>query len=150
MKNFYEPETLAEVQARLAQLTPAAERQWGTMTHAQMLAHVSLSMEWAVGDRRPPRMFVGRLFGLMVKGKVLGNDAPMRRNIPTSPDLVARDEHDFETERTRLAGLLDRFATSGPAGCTTHPHSFFGKLTPEEWAELTYKHVDHHLRQFGA
>jgi len=38
---------------------------------------------------------------------------------------------------------------AGPAGCTKHPHSFFGKLTPEEWAILSYKHLDHHLRQFG-
>jgi len=49
----------------------------------------------------------------------------------------------------RLAGLIDRFAAGGPAGCTQHPHSFFGPLTPDEWAILMYKHLDHHLRQFG-
>jgi len=38
---------------------------------------------------------------------------------------------------------------AGPAGCTAHPHSFFGRLKPEEWATLMYKHLDHHLRQFG-
>lgn len=43
----------------------------------------------------------------------------------------------------------DRFAAAGPKGCTTHPHTFFGRLTPEEWATLMYKHLDHHLRQFG-
>jgi hypothetical protein len=48
-----------------------------------------------------------------------------------------------------LRGLIDRFVASGPAGCTNHPHSFFGRLTPEEWAILMYKHLDHHLRQFG-
>ena len=45
---------------------------------------------------------------------------------------------------------IARFAEAGPAGCTTHPHSFFGRMTPNEWAVLMYKHVDHHLRQFGA
>jgi LPS sulfotransferase NodH len=45
--------------------------------------------------------------------------------------------------------LIDRFASGGPAGCAQHPHSFFGPLTPAEWAELNYKHLDHHLRQFG-
>ena len=150
MKNLYQPETLAEVQVRLAGLTPTAERRWGTMTVAQMLAHCSLGMEWAVGDRRPPRMFVGRLVGLLVKRLALGDDTRMRRNSPTSPDLLVRDERDFEAEKNRLAGLLGRFAANGPAGCATHPHSFFGRLTPEEWAKLTYKHLDHHLRQFGA
>jgi Protein of unknown function (DUF1569) len=52
-------------------------------------------------------------------------------------------------ERERLRGLVDRFCQAGAPGCTSHPHSFFGHLTPEEWAILTYKHLDHHLRQFG-
>jgi transposase InsO family protein len=45
--------------------------------------------------------------------------------------------------------MIDCFADAGPKGCTAHPHSLFGRLTPEEWATLMYKHVDHHLRQFG-
>jgi LPS sulfotransferase NodH len=45
--------------------------------------------------------------------------------------------------------MIDRFVAAGPKGCTTHPHSFFGRLTAEEWAILMYKHLDHHLRQFG-
>jgi len=53
------------------------------------------------------------------------------------------------TERERLSGLIDKFAAGGAAGCTKNPHSFFGRLTPEEWAILMYKHLDHHLRQFG-
>jgi LPS sulfotransferase NodH len=64
----------------------------------------------------------------------------MRRNSPTAKDLVVRDERDLDKERERLCGLIDRFAAAGPKGCTTHPHSFFGRLTPEEWAALMYKH----------
>ncbi len=48
-----------------------------------------------------------------------------------------------------MSRLIDRFATAGREGCTSHPHSFFGRLTPDEWAILMYKHLDHHLRQFG-
>jgi transposase InsO family protein len=94
-------------------------------------------------------MFLGRIIGRMVKSKVVGDDEPMRRNSPTTKDLVVRDERDLGTERARLCTLLDRFAAAGATGCTTHPHSFFGRLTPEEWAILMYKHLDHHLRQFG-
>jgi hypothetical protein len=74
----------------------------------------------------------------------------MRRNSPTVPDLVIAEERDLDTERDRLTSLIDRFVAAGPAGCTTHPHSFFGRMTPREWAILMYKHLDHHLRQFGA
>ena len=30
------------------------------------------------------------------------------------------------------------------------PHPFFGKLNRQEWARLIYKHLDHHLNQFGS
>jgi hypothetical protein len=88
--------------------------------------------------------------GLIVKPMALGSDEPMRRNSPTMKELVVQDARDLGTERQRLRELIDRFAAAGPAGCTTHPHSFFGRLTPQEWAILMHKHLDHHLRQFGA
>jgi hypothetical protein len=149
MKNLFEATRVQEVKERIAQLRPDSERVWGTMSPAQAVAHCSVGLEWAVGDKIPERMLLGRLIGGMVKSKVLGNDEPMRRNSPTAKDLVVKDERDLGTERARLCGLIDRFASAGPKGCTTHPHSFFGKLTPQEWATLMYKHVDHHLRQFG-
>ena len=150
MKNLFEPTRAEEVKERLARLRPDSARQWGKMSPAQALAHCSTAMEWAVGDRLAPRMFLGRILGGMIKPKVVGNDEPMRRNSPTVPTLVVADERDLAKERERLRGLIDRFAAGGPAGCTKHPHSFFGRLTPEEWAILLYKHLDHHLRQFGA
>jgi hypothetical protein len=149
MKNLFEGARAAEVKERIAHLRPDSERQWGTMTAAQAMAHCSVGMEWALGDSVPPRMFVGRILGWVVKPLALGNDEPMRRNSPTAKSLVVKDDRDLETERGRLCGLIDRFAAGGPAGCTKHPHSFFGRLTPDEWAVLTYKHLDHHLRQFG-
>jgi hypothetical protein len=149
MKNLFEAARVDEVKERTAQLRPDSERLWGKMSPAQALAHCSLGIEWAVGDRIPPRMLMGRIVGRMVKPMVLGNDEPMRRNSPTAKDLVVQDERDLGTERERLCGLIDRFAAAGRQGCTRHPHSFFGRLTPEEWATLMYKHLDHHLRQFG-
>lgn len=135
---------------RIGRLRPESARQWGTMSAPQAMAHCAAGVELALGERLPPRMFLGRIFGWAIKPLALGNEAPMRRNTPTVPGLVVADERDLERERQRLVGLIDRFTAAGPAGCTRHPHSFFGRLTPEEWAVLMYKHLDHHLRQFGA
>ncbi len=151
MKNLYDPKSTDEIKSRIALLSPAAERAWGKMNSAQMLAHCALSMEWAVGDTIPqPGPFPIRILGKLIKPLALGNDRPLRRNSPTAKELVIPDQRDLDAERTRLIALIDRFAAAGPARCTTHPHSFFGRLTPQEWAVLTYKHLDHHLRQFGA
>jgi hypothetical protein len=150
MKNLFEPETVHEVKTRCAALRADSERQWGKMNPAQAMAHCAAGLELATGDRKPPRVLIGRLLGGIIKSKALGNDTPMRRNSPTHKELIMLDERDLDKERKQLLSMIDRFAAAGPAGCTSHPHSFFGRLTPGEWAELMYKHLDHHLRQFGA
>jgi hypothetical protein len=149
MKNLFEPATANEVKERVAKLAPDREHLWGTMNAAQAAAHCSRGMEWAIGVTIPPRMFIGRIIGRLVKPLVLKDEEPMRRNSPTAKTLIVADQRDLVTEQERLCSLIDRFAAAGPLGCTRHPHSFFGPLTPREWAILMYKHLDHHLRQFG-
>jgi Protein of unknown function (DUF1569) len=149
MANLFEPTRAQEVKERIAELKPDSQRLWGKMDPAQALAHCSAAMEMATGERNPPRMFIGRIIGRIVKPMALRDEEPLQKNTPTAPSLVVADKRDLEPERQRLCGLIDRFAASGPKGCTTHPHTFFGPMTPEEWATLMYKHLDHHLRQFG-
>jgi hypothetical protein len=150
MKNLFDATAATEVKTRLEKLRPQTERLWGKMTAAQMLAHCSVSMQWAVGEVVPDKIALpARLMGWLVKPMVFRNDDPMRKNSPTAKSLIVAGEPDLASERDRLSGLIDRFTAGGPAACTTNPHSFFGKMTPDEWAILMYKHLDHHLRQFG-
>lgn len=149
MKNLFEATTVEQVYARIANLRPDSRRQWGKMDPAQMLAHCCASMEDAVGMRFPPRRLLGRLFGPFAKEAMLVRGEPIRPNSPTEKSQVIEDSRDFEVERERLLGLIQSFSAGGPAACTKHPQSFFGPLTPQEWAVLTYQHLDHHLRQFG-
>jgi len=149
MKNLFDTATATEIKERIGQLGPRSTRLWGKMTAAQAMAHCATTMEWAVGDSFAPRMFAGRILGPLVKSRMLKDDAPMGHNAPTAKSLVVVDERDLVTERQRLCALIDRFSAGGPQGCTKHAHTFFGLLAPEEWARLMYKHLDHHLRQFG-
>jgi hypothetical protein len=150
MKHLFDPAAAEELKARLARLQPDSPRQWGEMSPAQAVAHCAAGFQLASGEIRPPRMLIGRLIGRLIKPLALGNDEPMRRNSPTVPGMEVTEERELHPERERLTALIDRFVAAGPAGCTTHPHGFFGPLTPDEWAVLMYKHVDHHLRQFAA
>jgi hypothetical protein len=151
MKSLFEPACVQEVKQRLSALSPRNQRQWGKMNSAQMLAHCCLGLEMAAGEIRPPRAFVGRILGPVIKPMALRDEEPMRRNSPTAKELVViGEDRNLETERERLSRLIDRFVAAGAAGCTSHPHAFFGSLTSHEWAVLMYKHLDHHLRQFGA
>ena len=127
MRNLFDPATAEELRQRIGSLGSVSPRLWGKM-----------------------RMFIGRIIGTIIKPFVLGDDKPMRPNSPTSPTLIVQDERDLAFEQQRLCSLIDRFTAGGPRAFTTRPHSFFGNLTPVEWAILMYKHLDHHLRQFSA
>ncbi len=148
MKNLFEAGTAKEVKERIGRLCATSQRQWGKMSAPQAMAHCSVAMEWAVGDKVEQRMFLGRILGPIAKSQVLKDEKPMGRNAPTAKSLVIADERELGKECQRLSALIERFNAGGPQGCTKHPHTFFGQM-PEEWAQLMYKHVDHHLRQFG-
>lgn len=150
MRHLFDSEWRDEVQDRLERLRPDSRRRWGRMNVVQMMAHCSAGLEMAMGQIRPPRMAIGRVMGRLAKPIALMDGAEMRRNVPTAKELqIAVDQKDFSKERIKLSEMINSFSAAGSGGCTKHPHFFFGELRPEEWAILMYKHLDHHLRQFG-
>jgi hypothetical protein len=152
VKHLFDPIVAKDTKQRMTCLRAESERLWGNMTLPQTLAHCTFSMQMATGSITPKRApFPASVFGLLIKPLVLGNDKPMRRNSPSSPELFVADptQCDLEIERARLISNIDSFVSSGDACCSRQPHPFFGPLKPQQWAILMYKHVDHHLRQFG-
>ncbi len=149
MKNLFEKEAVDEVCARIDKLEPASARQWGKMDVAQMLAHCSATMDMASGRLNLPRAFIGRLIGRIFK-PIYTNEKPFSRNSPTADELRIVGVRDLKREQEQLKQKVREFDEGGEAKCTRHPHPFFGAFTPQEWARGSYKHLDHHLRQFGA
>lgn len=150
MKTLLDPVYAKEINTRVASVTPGNQRQWGKMTAGQMMAHCIIGLDNAMGDSKPPRVFIGYILGPLVKGMALKEGVPFKKNSPTAPNMKMSADHDLEAEQAKLMTLVNRFVAGGRGGCTTHPHPFFGKLTPDEWGVLMYKHLDHHLRQFSA
>jgi hypothetical protein len=149
-EDLFDTETHQEMRRRILALTPESPRQWGKMSSAQMLTHCARGVQMATGELKVPRVFIGRILGPIIKPMALKEGEPMRRNSPTVPALLVTESCEFESERQRLVAELDGFAAAGPGGCSTHPHPFFGSLTPAQWSTLVHKHLDHHLRQFSA
>jgi Protein of unknown function (DUF1569) len=77
------------------------------------------------------------------------NEKPFSKGYPTDKRLVVADQRDFLLEQAELKLKLQQFSKGGDAQCTRHPHPFFGALSPQDWSRGMYKHMDHHLRQFG-
>jgi len=148
MKSIFETDTHAELLDRLGTLTPETRRQWGKMTPSQMMEHTARAMEMATGQVPMKHAFIGKAIGWMFKSKFLG-EQPFSKNSPTGLTLIIKDEPDFETTRERLSGLISHLHSLGESGTDGNIHGFFGPLTGKQWGETQYKHVDHHLRQFG-
>jgi len=148
MKTIFEKETHAELLERLDRLSPVTERKWGKMLPSQAMEHTARALEMATGDVPMQQAFIGKAIGWIFKGKFLG-EKPFPQNSPTGPTLIIKDDPEFEATRRRLKDLITRFHELGEKGVDGNIHGFFGKLTGKQWGETQYKHVDHHLRQFG-
>jgi hypothetical protein len=146
VRNLFEPGVKEEVIERIKKLTAQSQPLWGKMNVAQMLAHLQQPIGVAQGVYNPRRTLFGRVVGPMVKAMYY-NEKPFKRNLPTDPSFVmTSSEKDFEKERQNLINMIRTF---NEASIVNETHTFFGKLTREQWSKGTWKHLDHHLQQFG-
>jgi hypothetical protein len=149
MKTIFNEADYSDLRKRITNLEHSAPALWGKMDVGQMLAHCNGTMKVAVGDLKLDRLFIGRIIGPIAKKGFL-SEKPFSKGSPTAKVFVITDKKDFEKEKAELLTLIKRFHDGGENGATKHPHSFFGELTPQQWGETQWKHLDHHLRQFGA
>lgn len=148
MKNIFNHINTAEILKRIDKLSPNSQAQWGKMNVAQMLAHCSSFQDIAMGNSFPPRSWLGIIVGGFAK-QIVYNDKALPHNLSTIPTILIADDREFASEKEKLKQKISIFQNNGPEKCTTHPHPFFGKLTSEQWGKGIYKHLDHHLKQFG-
>jgi hypothetical protein len=148
MTTIFDPQVYDSVISRIGKLQPASERQWGKMTCSQMLEHTARAAEMALGLRGGKQRLIGRILSPFFRKMFLG-EAPFPKNSPTGPDFVITGDPDFEAARKRLVDLVGHLHRSGPEKLDGHVHGFFGPLTGDEWGRTQFKHIDHHLRQFG-
>lgn len=148
VQNLFDTAPYNEVLERIGKLTAGSTAKWGKMNVAQMLAHCKEVFTVPLSTKKIPRIFIGRLLGWLIKPK-LYNDAPWKKNLPTAPGFIINDERDFEHEKAALIELIANFHLGGPANAGNFPHPMFGTLTKEQWGKSMYKHLDHHLQQFG-
>jgi len=146
MKTLWDSSARQELSQRLDRLKPDAAPQWGRMSASQMVVHVVDALKMSTGElptrekKRPIRF--APLKQIIIYGP------PFPKSVPTAPELLVRQCEDFDAERTNLKQMMDTFA-SIPATTNLPRHPAFGKLSRRAWGALTYKHIDHHFKQFG-
>jgi hypothetical protein len=147
--NIFSTEVANKMIARIDTLQPNSAALWGKMNVAQMLAHCCVAYEFVYTTKHPkPNAFVRFLLKMLAKNVVVG-EKPYAKNGRTAKEFLITDPKEFEAEKTRLIGYINQTLQLGAASFEGKESHGFGKLTTVEWNNLFYKHLDHHLGQFG-
>ena len=146
IKNLFDPSVKQEIIDRINKLTPQSQRQWGKMDAGQMLAHVQVPMGVALGTNTVKGNWLMKLILPLFKKK-LYDETPWKPSLPTDKTFIMTGtEKNFDTEKTLLLEKINQFSEMN---MVNEKHPVFGKLTKEQWSKATWKHLDHHLKQFG-
>lgn len=150
MQNVFNAKEAQNYIDRIQKLSAETQRKWGKMSVDQMLAHCNVSYELVYEPQKHKKTngiakFILKKF---VKPKVT-NEIPYKQNLPTSLVFKIVDEKNFEEEKIRLIGFIQKTQQLGSEAFDGKESSSFGILKSSEWNNMFAKHLNHHLEQFG-
>ena len=149
LPNIFNKEVSDKIIQRMNGLTPDTQPQWGKMAVAQMLAHCNVTYEMMYENiHQKPNAFVKFILKLLVKNKVV-SETPYQQNGKTAPQFIIKDNKNFDFEKKRLVDYINKTQALGEAHFDNKESHSFGALTKTEWNNMLYKHLNHHLTQFG-
>ncbi len=149
LPNIFTKSVAEGVIDRINQLTASTQPNWGKMSVDQMLAHCNVTYEMVYEDKHPkPNAFVRFILKLLVKGKVVSEE-PYQQNGQTAPQFIMKGDKDFDAEKNRLINFIKKTQELGEGHFEGKESHSFGALNKTEWNNMFYKHLNHHLTQFG-
>ena len=150
MQNVFDAKDAQEYINRINNLTPETQRKWGKMSVNQVLAHLNVAYDLTFTPEKFPKpSFIAKfLLSRFVKPKIT-NEIPYKQSLPTSPAFIIADERNFEEEKAKLIGNIQRVQQLGREAFEGKENINFGKMTAQCWNNMFAKHLNHHLDQFG-
>lgn len=148
MKSVFTPETTAECIERIQGIHAESQPLWGKMNAAQMLAHLNVAYDIAFDKVEVKNNFFMKFILKKMIKPMVTNEKPYKKNGPTSPAFLISDERDLEKERQNLISNIQQVETLGKDHFEGKINPSFGQLTSQEWSNMFYKHLNHHLTQF--
>jgi inhibitor of KinA sporulation pathway (predicted exonuclease) len=143
-KNLYDADVYEEMLTRMSILTPGTQAVWGSMDVAQMLAHCSEVQD--VYNGKPLDVPFWMLLARPIVRPMLLSEKPFPKNLQTIDQFQVADPEEFDTQRERLINALRTMHAFGRRDLN---HKLMGRMTEAEVGWVTYRHLDHHFRQFG-
>ena len=147
MKNIFNKNDNQEIISRINNLTSESKAVWGKMSVEQMLSHCVSPIAVGLGTETLKIPFPMRMLGRLMKNKWL-NAPEFKKNSPTAKEFIRTEHYDFDTIKNELTQKVQKLG-EGFQVIQIETHPFWGKLSEADWNNLQWKHLDHHLRQFG-
>ena len=150
MQNVFDAQDAQEYINRINNLTPETQRKWGKMSVDQVLAHLNVAYDLTFTPEKFPKPnFIAKfLLSRFVKPKIT-NEIPYKPSLPTSPAFIIANERNFEEEKAKLIGNIQRVQQLGREAFEGKENINFGKMAAQDWNNMFAKHLNHHLEQFG-
>jgi hypothetical protein len=150
LPNIFDKQVSDQLVERINHLSADSKPIWGTMNAGQMLAHCNVTYRYVYEPQqfKPTPALIKLMLKLFVK-KTVVNEKPYKQGSPTGPDFKVKTDQNFDAEKMKLIGFLQQTQALGASHFEGKASHSFGELTATEWNNMFYKHIDHHLRQFG-
>ena len=150
MGNVFNAEDVKVLNERINKLSNETQPAWGKMDVSQMLAHCNVTYEMAFEDKHPKATGLKKMMLSWFVKPIVTNEKPYKKNSRTAPAFIIADKRVFDTEKERLVNYMQKTLELGEKGFEGKESNSFGVMTVKEWNNSFYKHLDHHLQQFGA
>jgi hypothetical protein len=150
MQNVFDAQGAQEYINRINNLTPETQRKWGKMSVDQVLAHLNVAYDLTFTPEKFPKpSFIAKFLLSRFEKSKITNEIPYKQSLPTSPAFIIADERNFEEEKAKLIGNIQRVQQLGREAFEGKENINFGKMTAQGWNNMFAKHLNHHLDQFG-
>lgn len=148
-ENIFSQPTAEKFTDRINKLSATSAPEWGKMDVSQMMAHCNVSYEMAFDENyKKSNGFLRFILKNLVK-KGLVNENPLKKNSSTATEMLVKTAKNFETEKNKLVENVHHLVKKGENYFDRKDHPGFGVMTKNELNNFYYKHLDHHLTQFG-
>ena len=149
LPNVFATENAERLIDRINQLNTSSQPQWGKMSIEQMLAHCNVTYEMIYTDKHPKPNFLLKAVLKTFLKPIVTNEKPYKHNSGTASQFIIKDDRAFDVEKSRLINYIRQVTEEGEASFEGKVSHSFGNLNANEWNNMLYKHLDHHLNQFG-
>lgn len=145
----FTPKAAEHFIARIKALKENQPAKWGSMNVSQMMKHCTIPYLQIKNDNDLKAPWLVRQMMQLFFKKDMVNEIPFSKNLPTASFFRIKETPDFEKCKQALIAEVSWFGNQDPNQFEGKKHSTLGKLTTKEWDNLVYKHLNHHLKQFG-